>query len=143
MSESARETIFHTFHLTLEIICLWKYHLHEYEVFRCTYVLFISPSVLAEDPMLRPDSNKYARVMIFTCVPELFFSFFFFFFTKHKFVHLFNELLSPFGRTLFVSLMRLPISGSSLSRFRVIPHSQKGEILLEEIGENQVRRAPS
>ncbi|XP_058247363.1 transcription intermediary factor 1-alpha isoform X3 [Hemibagrus wyckioides] len=41
------------------------------------------------------------------------------------------------NRTLLVSLDRLPISGSSLSRFQIAPGSQKDEILLQEIEENQ------
>ncbi|XP_060777843.1 E3 ubiquitin-protein ligase TRIM33 [Neoarius graeffei] len=45
------------------------------------------------------------------------------------------------NKTLLVSLLRLPISGSSLSQFRIVPSSQKAEILLQEIDENQsVRR---
>ncbi|XP_053350870.1 E3 ubiquitin-protein ligase TRIM33 [Clarias gariepinus] len=41
------------------------------------------------------------------------------------------------NKTPVVSLVRLPISGSSRSRFRIIPSMQKTEILLQEIEENQ------
>ncbi|XP_060726349.1 tripartite motif-containing protein 66 isoform X4 [Tachysurus vachellii] len=41
------------------------------------------------------------------------------------------------NRILLVSLLRLPISGSSLSQFRIVPGSQKDEILLQEIDENK------
>ncbi|KAI5618235.1 E3 ubiquitin-protein ligase TRIM33 isoform X1 [Silurus asotus] len=40
-------------------------------------------------------------------------------------------------KTLRVSLLRLPISGSSTSPFRIVPSSRKTEILLQEIEENQ------
>ncbi|XP_053484514.1 tripartite motif-containing protein 66 isoform X2 [Ictalurus furcatus] len=41
------------------------------------------------------------------------------------------------NKTLLVSLHRLPISGSSRSQFRIVPSSQKDEMLLQEIDENQ------
>ncbi|KAB5586914.1 hypothetical protein PHYPO_G00007010 [Pangasianodon hypophthalmus] len=41
------------------------------------------------------------------------------------------------NKTLLVSLIRLPISGSSQSQFRIVPSSEKSEIVLQEIEENQ------
>ncbi|KAF4088283.1 hypothetical protein AMELA_G00080440 [Ameiurus melas] len=41
------------------------------------------------------------------------------------------------NKTLLVSLLRLPISGSCRSQFRIVPLNQKDEMLLQEIDENQ------
>ncbi|XP_062848490.1 mucin-3B isoform X2 [Trichomycterus rosablanca] len=48
------------------------------------------------------------------------------------------ELIRPDMKHLRASLLRLPISGSSPPRYRVIPNELEGELLLQEMKEGQV-----